>query len=144
MNAVQQQERMLQQKMQQKIDAMMINTKYPASMVPAAFEGVLRAALQHESQQTLGCNWTILKSIRNEDPAAFNLAQMGHALNAVQSKTPDQLRQTGMQYDAIMDMQEQMAVRWNEIVAPLTDEIKESISSQKKQLFIPSKKIHKA
>lgn len=139
MNAEQQRLQANQKKMQAEIDAMQANVKYPAGLVPFWFRSVLAKALSHESQQSLGCDWEMLKSIRVEDPQFFTLAQMGHALNAIESKTEVQIDVPGLTYEYLMDGQQEMAIKWNEIVAPLRAEIIKKYQNVQ-PLFIPAGK----
>lgn len=91
MNAEQQRLMANQRKKEAEIQTAMDTTMYPAGLVPDWFKMVLLKALDHESQRTLGCNWEQLKSIRNGEPEKFTMTQMGHALNSIESKTPEQL-----------------------------------------------------
>jgi hypothetical protein len=139
MNAEQQRLAANQKKMQAEIDAMQANVKYPAGLVPGWFKEALDRALKHESQQSLGCDWEMLKSIRLGDPRFFTMAQMGHALNAIESKTEVQIDVPGFSYEYVMDGQQEMAIKWNEIVAPLRAEIIKKYQNVP-PLFIPSGK----
>lgn len=136
MNAVEQRNAAVREKVMIEITKMQRETKYPAILVPDNFRHVLNRVLATKTTQKLQCSWEMMRSLLVDDVLNFSLEQMGIALNAIEVTSPHEYACTCEEYIFLMDMQEGMAEKWHEIRNPLVEQIKDK-HIPKAPLFIP-------
>lgn len=131
----------MQQKLATEINDAMLSTKFPEGIVPDRFKGWLSQALNHESNRTLECEWPMFKSLLEGDPKLFSMAQMGFALNAIESKSREQMN-GHVDYVFIQDTVFTMAKHWNDITHVIQQEISKKYIGSKTIILPKTKKLH--
>lgn len=139
MNALQQQQKALQEKMTAELQAAMNATPFPQGLLPTWFCDILGKALRHESQRTLECTWPMLNILLSFNKGELNLTEMGFALNAIESKSMVQLGIEVIEYQVVQQKVFELCTKWNELVVLVRNPISEKYSNVK-PLFVPSKK----
>lgn len=136
MNAVQQREQANKQKAVAEMEQALKDIKFPGEHVPHDFRRVLNAVLATKSRRSAECDWPMFKSLIVDDVKHFSFKQVGVALNAIESTSSMDLGCVMADYIDIMEMQEELSKKWNELWTPIAEAIVKKYASIP-PLFIP-------
>jgi len=105
---------------------------FPTSRIPEHFLAWAGYALRHESKNTLNCDTaTFLRLhdlIINPAAAPMNFFDAGFLINAIETKTPDQL--AGYDYVGVITAVQEMTDFWNETVEPIKQALMRKLQAQ--------------
>lgn len=136
MNAVEQRNAAVREKVTSEIDRLQKETMFPESEVNVEFEAILRNALRCHTLQTAQCDLATFKTMAFGDVTQFSLREMGVALNIIETTSANSLIVSNEEYIRILEIQEEMAKKWHDIWNPILEDIKNK-HIPKTPLFIP-------
>jgi hypothetical protein len=94
---------------------------FPADKIPPGFFSYLIEALRTINRKDINATWEDMKSTYDllEDYREKDVYTMGFAINAIETRSPDQLGIKRIdEYITLMNDMQRMATDWNEIAKP--------------------------
>lgn len=117
----------------------LLKETFPSTHIPSGFFKWCRAALWHESKQSLNCDTATLiaahdmvinASDGDEQKVNVSLFLMGFLINSVESKSPTQIASGDCPYLGILTSIEIMEQVWNGLVTPIKEAVMRKVQAQ--------------